>query len=106
MLGRSAGLTEDELAHLGDDSPPEGVFDDGDRAVQRYVVLSTRAEPIPDELYARLRAHLSERQVLDLCFTVGLANLVNRFHATFHTEVDAHTLSAVGDDPPLPLPRL
>jgi hypothetical protein len=32
---------------------------------------------------------------MDLCFTVGLANLVNRFHATFHTDVDESTLRAL-----------
>jgi alkylhydroperoxidase family enzyme len=83
---------------------PDDLFDQAERAVQRYVVLSTRAEPITDEVYEALRADLSERQVIDLCFTVGLANLVNRFHATFHTAVDEATLAGLGD-PPLELPR-
>jgi alkylhydroperoxidase family enzyme len=102
-LGRSAGLTEDEISHVADDVVPNGVFDEAERAVQRYVVLSTSAEPITDEVYEALRAHLSERQVIDLCFTVGLANLVNRFHATFHTDVDEATLAGLGE-PPLELP--
>lgn len=42
---------------------------------------------------------------MDLCFTVGLSNLVNRFHATFLTDVDESTLEEIaGTSCPLPLP--
>jgi hypothetical protein len=37
-------------------------------------------------------------------FTVGVANVINRFHATFLTDLDADTLDELGDGPPLPLP--
>jgi len=37
-------------------------------------------------------------------FTVGVANVINRFHATFLTDLDAATLDELGDGPPLPLP--
>jgi hypothetical protein len=40
---------------------------------------------------------------MELCFTVGVANVINRFHATFLTDVDAATLEELGDAPPLPL---
>ena len=95
MLGRGAGLTAEEMAHLGDESPPEGLYEGAEAVAQRYTVRSTRAEPIEDELYAQLEAHFTQRQIMDLCFTVGLANLVNRFHATFHTDVDESTLGAL-----------
>jgi hypothetical protein len=41
---------------------------------------------------------------MELCFTVGVANVINRFHATFLTDLDAATLDELGDGPPLPLP--
>jgi hypothetical protein len=31
----------------------------------------------------------------DICLTVGLSNMVNRFHATFQTDVDEATIAAV-----------
>jgi hypothetical protein len=40
---------------------------------------------------------------MDICLIVGLSNVVNRFHATFKTDVDPSTLEAVGP-PPLTLP--
>ena len=103
-LGRSVGLSEEQLAHLADDPLPDGVFDDAGRAVVEYARRSTRMEPIDDDLFARLRRHFSLEQVMELCFTVGVANVINRFHATFLTDLDAATLDELGDEPPLPLP--
>ena len=104
-LGRSAGLTEAKLAHIGDDPLPDGVYDDAEAAIVEYARRSSALEPIDDELYGRLTAHLSQRQVVDLCFTVGLSNLINRFHATFLTAVDPETQEVLRDACPLPLPE-
>ena len=103
VLGRSAGLTEEKLAHIGDDPLPDGVYADDERAVVEYAQRSTRLEPITDELYARLAAHFSQRQIIELCFTVGLSNVINRFHATFLTEVDPATQEVVAPSCPLPM---
>jgi hypothetical protein len=92
VLGRSAGLTEEKLRHIGDDPPfPEGVYDDLEAAIVEYAQRSTRLEAIADDLYARLSNGLDTNQLIELCMTVGLSNLINRFHATFLTDVDAAT---------------
>jgi alkylhydroperoxidase family enzyme len=103
-LGRSAGLSDEQLAHLDDDPLPARVYDDAEQAIVHYARRSTRMESIDDSLFARLRRHFSEAQVMELCFTVGVANVINRFHATFRTDLDAVTLEELGDAPPLPLP--
>jgi alkylhydroperoxidase family enzyme len=103
-LGRSVGLSEEQLAHLADDPLPAGVFDDAGRAIVEYARRSTRMEPIDDDLFACLRRHFSLEQVMELCFTVGVANVINRFHATFLTDLDAETVEEMGNTPPLPLP--
>jgi len=97
-------LSDQQLAHLMDTPLPTGVYDDVERAIVEYARRSTRMEPIEDDLFARLRDHLSIEQVMELCFTVGVANVINRFHATFLTDVEAETLQELGDDSPLPLP--
>ena len=106
MLGRSTGLSEEKLAHLLDDPLPEGVYDDAERVAITYARRSTRMEPIDDELYAELERHYPTAQIMELCFTVGLSNIVNRFHATFHTDLDDDTAAEFRAGSPLPLPPL
>jgi hypothetical protein len=103
VLGRSAGLTEEKLAHIGDDPLPDGVYADDERAIVEYAQRSTRLDPISDELYGRLQAHFTQRQIIELCFTVGLSNVINRFHATFLTDVDPETGEVLGPACPMPI---
>jgi len=102
VLGRSTGLSDEKLDHLLDEPLPDGIYDDIERAVIAYARRSTLADPIDDDLYAELRRHFDERVLIELWATVGLSNVVNRFHATFHTDVDEYTLEALaqGDTPP------
>ena len=106
VLGRSTGLTEGELAHLLDDPVPSDVYDGPERVAIVYARRSTRMEAIDDELYAELEHHYPAEQIIELCFTVGLSNVVNRFHATFHTDFDDETADVFRDGSPLPIPRL
>jgi alkylhydroperoxidase family enzyme len=87
-------LTEDQMRYLTADQLPEGVYTPAEAAIVRYARKSTRLEPIDDVLYAQLAKHFSEQQLIDICLTVGLSNLVNRFHATFHTNLDGETVAA------------
>ena len=103
VLGRSAGLDEEQIRHIGDDPLPEDVYDPAAAAVVEYAQRSTRMQPIGDELFGRLSAHFTQQQLIELCFTVGLSNVINRFHATFLTEVDPATSEVVSPSCPLPM---
>ena len=92
------------MAHLGDDPLPDGVFAPNEVAIVRYAQASTRMDPITDELYGALAAHYAVDQMIEICFTVGMSNLVNRFHATFLTDVDERTHAALAESCPLPIP--
>ena len=105
MLGRSAGLTEEQLRHIGDDPLPDGVYSAGQAAIVQYAQRSTRMEVITDDLYQRLSEHFDARGIIEICFTVGLSNLINRFHATFLTDVDPETNAAVAPSCPTPMPE-
>lgn len=104
LLGRAAGITEEKLAHLGDDPLPEGVYAPDEAAIVRYSQRSTRMQAIDDATYEALAAHFDRRQLIEICFTVGLSNLVNRFHATFLTDVDPWVPQALGDSCPVSYP--
>ena len=83
------------MSHLLDDPLPEGVYTPEEAAIIRYAQKSTRMETIDRQTYADLEAHFSHQQIIDLCLTVGLSNMINRFHATFLTDVDDATLAEV-----------
>ena len=43
----------------------------------------------------RLEAHFDTKQIMEISFTVGLDQLISRFHATVRTDVDGVTTDAV-----------
>jgi alkylhydroperoxidase family enzyme len=104
MLGRSVGLSDDEMAGMADPASVAS-FDETDRLVLRYAQTSIRDIKIPDELYAKLAARFPKQQLMELAMTVALASLVNRVHATFQTELDDSTKQRVADGPACPIGR-
>ena len=100
------------MRHLTADPLPDGVYAPLEAAIVRYAQKSTRLEPIDDEIYSNLAQHFTKAQLVDLCLTVGLSNMINRFHATFRTDVDEVTTSeaeagdATHGSCPLPRPRM
>ena len=83
------------MRHLVDDPLPAGVYDAAEEAIVRYAQKSTRLDPIDDATYSALERHFNTQEIIDITMTVGLSNMVNRFHATFRTDVDASTLAEV-----------
>lgn len=61
---------------------------------------------IDDATYGDLADHFTPEQIIELCFTVGLSNVINRFHATLLTEVDAETQQALAPSCPLSYPEV
>ena len=105
LLGRAAGLTEEKLAHLGDDPLPAKIYEADEAAIVRYSQRSTRLDVIDDATYGALAEHFSVEQRIEICFTVGLSNMINRFHATFLTDLDPATQEALGTSCPLAYPE-
>ncbi len=94
MLGRSIGISDEKLQHLGDDPLPDRVYSDAEAAVIRYAQRSTRALSIDDATYQALAEHFSVQQMIEICLNVGLAQITNRFNATFLSDVDDYILEA------------
>lgn len=93
-------MSTEKLNHLGDDPLPEGVYDDSEVAIVRYAQISTRSITVDQETYEDLEKHFSTQQIMEIFLMAGMSGLVNRFHATFLTDVDEQTLEAVaaGDE--------
>lgn len=98
MLGRSVGLSDDEMAAMPEwESSP--FFDATDRLVLRYAEVLTKENRVSDSLYAELEARFPRDELIELCMAVSLAALVNRVHATFRTDLDDSTRAQVADAP-------
>lgn len=98
MLGRSIGLTDVEIAAIGEWRGSH-YFDDKDRAVLAYTDSVSENNSVPNEIYDVLGEHFDEKETMKICIAVTFAGLVNRVHATFRTELDPSTLAAVEDAP-------
>jgi len=94
MLGRSIGISEEKLQHLGDDPLPDGVYSEAEAAVIRYAQSSTKTLSIDEATYQALAKHFSVQQIIEICLNVGLAQMTNRFNATFLSDVDEYILEA------------
>src|ERR1700694_642545 len=91
MLGRGS---EEKLRHLGDDPLPDGVYSEAEAAIVRYAQRSTKTLSIDDATYQALAKHFNVPQIIEICLNVGLAQVTNRFNATFLTDVDDYIADA------------
>ncbi|GHT96496.1 hypothetical protein FACS1894116_13730 [Betaproteobacteria bacterium] len=64
-------------------------FDEIDRVVIEYAIAVTRdARRVSDVLFARLRQHFSEEQVVELTLRIGLCGFFNRFNDALRIEIE------------------
>lgn len=103
-IGRSAGLTEEKMAHLGDDPLPEGVYDPSEAAIVRYAQATALNREITREIFDDLTRHFSPATAVQLSFVTGMAAMTNRFHRTFLTPVDPDTGEVLSGSCPVHLP--
>jgi 4-carboxymuconolactone decarboxylase len=82
-VGRKQGITEQQLHDLTQfESSPH--FDDREKTVLRLATALTRTPAdVSDELYAALRTHFSERQLVELTAVICWENDRARFNRTF-----------------------
>ena len=85
-LGARVGISAEKLANM--DWRTNSAFDPVERVILEYAEVMAHNGKVSDDLYRRLREHLSERELIELMMMVGMSHLVNRFHATFQTELE------------------
>jgi len=87
--GSDAGVSDEKIAALPDfrASP---LYTDAERAALE-LAEATVATPVEvsDELFARLRAHYDEAQLVELAATAALENFRARFNRVFRVEPNA-----------------
>ncbi|MGB8432912.1 MAG: carboxymuconolactone decarboxylase family protein [Burkholderiales bacterium] len=72
------GITRAQLDALKAGEAAEGLTD-ADNAVLAYADAMTRQIRVPDEVFAAVRRHFPERELVEITATIGGYNLVSRF---------------------------
>ena len=72
------GLTAEQVGALAD-WKSSNLFSERQRAVLAYADAMTRAIEVPDNLFADVRRHFSERQTVELTMLIGAYNMLTRF---------------------------
>jgi 4-carboxymuconolactone decarboxylase len=79
-IARSSGVTDEELLALPRYRDSD-VFDEREKLVMDYAVAMSRTPvEVSDELFARLRTFLDERQLVELTQVIALENMRGRFN--------------------------
>ena len=84
--GKKAGLSDRQIQETAR-SDSSDAYDDLQRDVMRYAEEVTRHINPSDALLDRLRQKLSDREIVELAMTVGIANLTNRVTETLKLEL-------------------
>lgn len=81
----------DEHAHL---------FTPAERAALSFAErMTTDARGVDEEVWAELRAHFDEGQIVELAAVIGLFNYFNRFNDALRVEITGPGASSVPDQP-------
>jgi alkylhydroperoxidase family enzyme len=80
---RRSGLTDEQLLALLRYRDSD-LFTEAEKLVMDYAVAMSRTPTdVPDELFARLREHFDETQMVELTHIIALENLRGRFNLAF-----------------------
>jgi len=83
QIARRSGLSDQQLLALPRYRDSD-LFTDQEKLVMDYAVAMTRTPAqVPDALFAKLREHLDEAQLVELTHHIALENLRGRFNVAF-----------------------
>jgi alkylhydroperoxidase family enzyme len=84
--GSDAGVPDEKIAALPDYATSL-LYDEAERtALELADTMTQAAVDVSDELYARLRRHYSDEQLVELAATAALENFRARFNRVFRIE--------------------
>lgn len=72
------GLTPEQVDAIGNWQPSK-LFSDAQRALLDYTDAMTRDIEVSDTVFAELKNHFSERQIVELTMLIGAYNMLTRF---------------------------
>jgi alkylhydroperoxidase family enzyme len=84
--GMQAGATEDKIREI-ESAATSTLYDDRERAAIEYAeTMTITGRKVSDDLFARIRGHFSEAQVVELTAAVALENFRSKFNVALGIE--------------------
>jgi len=81
-----AGASPEKVAQVGS-ARTSDLFDDRERTALEYAETITRTgERVCDELFARIRAHFTEAEIVELTAAAALENFRSKFNTALGIE--------------------
>ena len=87
-----AGASETKIAQVAEAATSE-LFGESERAALEYAEAMTATDRrVTDQLFARVRAHFSEAQIVELTAAVALENFRSKFNVALGIEAQGFCL--------------
>jgi alkylhydroperoxidase family enzyme len=81
-----AGASEEKIARVAEAAASD-LYTDAERAALEYAeAMTVTGRKVTDQLFARVRAHFSEAQVVELTAAVALENFRSKFNVALGIE--------------------
>lgn len=85
---KRAGLTDEQIALLGEEGFASEKLSDAERAVVRFAYETTKSVAASDEAVEALKTHFSLAQVAEIAFVVAAGNFIQRIGKNFGAEFE------------------
>jgi len=86
------GLTPEQVSAIAN-WQPSTLFSASQRALLSYTDAMTREIDVPNTVFADLRNHFSERQIVELTMLIGAYNMLTRFLKALQVDPEPPTAS-------------
>ncbi len=88
FFAKRAGMTDEEITLLGEAGITSAHFSEGERAVIRFALETTKNVAASEEAHAQLQKAFPTTQVVEIAFVVATANFIQRIGKNFGIESD------------------
>jgi len=88
FFAKQAGMTDEEIALLGESGLVSDRFSEGEKAVIRFALETTKNVAASEDAHAELQKSFPLNQVVEIAFVVATANFIQRIGKNFGIELE------------------
>ena len=88
FFAKQAGLTDEEIALLSESGLTSAGFSDGEKAVIRFALETTKNVAASNEAHTQLQKAFPTNQVVEIAFVIATANFIQRIGKNFGIELE------------------